>query len=66
MTIMVHHEMTMGTTWDDDYDGAMKWLRELHENMQKVTRNYTELLDFFSKKFKKIVLWSEAWFKKKT
>jgi len=88
-----HHEMTRGTTWDDDYDGAVKWLREQHEmtimmapwndygnNMRwrlwwrhemtmgttwehaKVTRNYTELLDFISKKFKKIVLWSEAWF----
>ncbi len=31
MMIMMRHEMTMGTTWDDNYDGAMKWLRELHE-----------------------------------
>lgn len=30
--------------------------------MQKVTRNYTELLDFFFFKIQKIVLWSEAWF----
>ncbi len=46
MTIMMHHEMTTGTTWDDEYDVpwndygnymrwrlwcTMKWLWELHE-----------------------------------